>query len=146
LGAIEIIRQTIIVSKRGAQHVENELKEKQVRIRNLGPILYVRDRKTALDYYHRLGFQCDYGMGFVARNGAEWIVHETKNAAAIAPNYPKHGAEAIDMHCMVVNIEELYAEFNSKGAVFHSEIKVNEYDMKVFSIIDPDGYTIGFGE
>jgi hypothetical protein len=44
--------------------MENELKEKQVRIRNLAPILYVSDRKTALDYYHRMGFQCDYRMGF----------------------------------------------------------------------------------
>jgi hypothetical protein len=124
----------------------NQAKTNQVKIRNMGPIYYVRNRKTTLDYYSSLGFHCDYGMGFIERDGIEWIVHETKNVERITPNYPVHGELALDMHCMVVNIEMLLEEFRSKGAIFHSELSVNEYGMKVFSIIDPDGYTLGFGE
>jgi uncharacterized glyoxalase superfamily protein PhnB len=120
----------------------------QVKIRNMAPIYFVKNRKTTLDYYSSLGFNCDYGMGFIERDGNEWIVHETKNVERITPNYPVHGDRdlALDMHFMVVNIERLFEEFKSKGAIIHSEISVNEYGMKVFSIIDPDGYTLAIGE
>jgi hypothetical protein len=47
---------------------------------------------------------------------------------------------------MVLGEEELCKEFKSKGAVFHRELTVSEYEMKEFTIIDPDGYNIAFGE
>jgi catechol 2,3-dioxygenase-like lactoylglutathione lyase family enzyme len=124
----------------------NQMKKDQVKIRHVGPILYVKDRKTTLDYYSKLGFHCDYEMGFVERDSVEWIVHETSNVDRITPNYPTHGELALDMHCMVVSIEKLFEEFKSRGAAFNRELSLNEYGMKQFSIVDPDGYTIGFGE
>lgn len=115
-------------------------------IRNAGPIFFSRDRQKTLDYYHRLGFRCQYGMGFVEREGLEFIVHETAGESQIAPNYPAHGENALDVFCMVEGVEALYREFCAKQARIHWEIRTSEFQMREFAIMDPDGHTIGFGE
>jgi uncharacterized glyoxalase superfamily protein PhnB len=126
--------------------MENSNNNSGPQIRHSSPIFFVKDRQETLDYYSRLGFQSDYSMGFVGRGGFEIIVHETKNAAQVTPNYPAHGETALDLFTMVYGVEELYNDLKSKGAIFHGELRVTEYGMKEFSIVDPDGYTLGFGE
>ena len=84
-------------------------------------------------------------MGFVERDGVGWIVHETANVDRITPNYPAQRADALDMFCMVDGIEQLWEDFKSRGAVFNYELRDNDYGMTEFSIVDPDGYTMGFG-
>ncbi|MNJ59211.1 Glyoxalase-like domain protein [compost metagenome] len=85
-------------------------------------------------------------MGFAERDGLEIIFHQTENKDRITPNYPYHQEDALDIFAMVYGVEELYNELAQKGAKLHKQLKVNDYGMKEFSIIDPDGYTIGFGE
>jgi hypothetical protein len=118
----------------------------QSKIRHFSSIFYVKDRKTVLDYYNNLGFSCDYNMGFVEREGLNLIFHETKNKEHITPNFPNHGDISLDVFSMVENIEALYEEFKTRGALIHYELKTNEYNMREFAIMDPQRYTIGFGE
>lgn len=115
-------------------------------IRHLSPVLFVADRQKTLEYYSSIGFYCDFGLGFVERDGLEIIVHETENKDRITPNYPHHREDALDIFAMVYGVEELYHELAEKGAKLHKPLEVNEFGMKEFSIMDPDGYTIGFGE
>ncbi|WP_164472675.1 VOC family protein [Cohnella candidum] len=85
-------------------------------------------------------------MGFVEREGLNLIFHETINKNHITPNFPNHSDIALDVFSMVENIDALYEEFKTRGAQIHYELKTNEYNMREFAIIDPQGYTIGFGE
>ncbi|QHW32758.1 glyoxalase [Paenibacillus rhizovicinus] len=120
----------------------------QSKISHFSAIRFVADRKQALDYYAKLGFWCDYEMGFVEREGLHMIVHESdaEHVNAISPNNEIHGPHAVDLFAMVEGIEELYEEFQAKGAVLHYPLRTNDYQMKEFAIKDPEGYTIGFGE
>jgi len=122
------------------------METKKSKIRHFSSIFYVEDRKTVLDYYKKLGFWCDYNMGFVERDGLTLIFHETKNKDYITPNFPNHGDISLDVFSMVDNIEALYEDFKTRGARIQYELKTNEYNMREFAIIDPQGYTIGFGE
>jgi hypothetical protein len=124
--------------------MENVVKG-QVTIRNISPIFYVPDRKLVLDYYKRLGFLCDYDMGFVEWDRIGFIVHERQTIPA-TPNNPTYGNEELDAFGMVSNIDDLFTEFKSKDAVFLYELRTNEYNMREFAIKDPAGYTIGFGQ
>ncbi|MDF2859376.1 MAG: hypothetical protein K0Q87_5227 [Neobacillus sp.] len=118
----------------------------KVQLRNFSSILFVSDRKKSLDYYKDLGFWCDYGMGFVERQGLTMILHETNNKDKITPNYPAHGESALDIFVMVNGVEELYQEFIIKNATIHYELRTTSYNMREFAIMDLDGYSIGFGE
>ncbi|MCJ8009305.1 VOC family protein [Lederbergia wuyishanensis] len=115
-------------------------------IKHFSAIFFVSNRKKVMDYYSKLGFWCDYEMGFVERDGLMLIFHESENPKSIIPNSPLHGKEALHIFAMVEGIDGLYEEFMSKGAVFHYTLKTNQYKMREFAIIDPQGYTIGFGE
>jgi uncharacterized glyoxalase superfamily protein PhnB len=116
------------------------------KIRHFSAIFFVANRNEVLDYYTRLGFWCDYSMGFVEREGLTMIIHESKNVDAIYPNNPTHGENAVDAYVMVEGVEALYDEFRSKGAEFLYDIRTNEYQMREFAIKDPQGYTLGFGK
>jgi hypothetical protein len=116
------------------------------KIKHFSAILFASNRKQVLDYYSNLGFWCDYNMGFVEREGLMMIFHESDKVEAIIPNYPVHGENAVNVYAMVEGIDNLYAEFKSKGAFFQYELRTNEYQMREFAIKDPQGYSIGFGE
>ncbi|MBS4201037.1 hypothetical protein KHA93_15470 [Bacillus sp. FJAT-49732] len=116
------------------------------KIKHFSAIFFVSNRKEVMDYYSKLGFWCDYEMGFVERDGLMLIVHESENSNSIVPNSPIHGNEALHIFAMVEGVDNLYEEFKSKGAVFQYILRTNPYKMKEFAIIDPQGYTIGFGE
>jgi len=120
--------------------------KKQGKVLNSSSIFFVSDRNAALDYYARLGFQCDYDFGFIQRDGLELIVHQSQQPGEIKPNYPHHREDALDIFCMADNVDALYEEFQEKGAVFRYVLRVTDYGMKEFAIVDPDGYSIGFGE
>lgn len=110
------------------------------------PIFFVPDRKRVLDYYRQLGFHCDDDMGFVERGGFALIVHESPTATGALTNNPVCGDNALDAFAMVSGINDLFADFRSRGAAFLYELRTNEYQMREFAIADPAGYTIGFGE
>ncbi|MGZ9583017.1 VOC family protein [Paenibacillus marinisediminis] len=119
---------------------------KESKIKHFSAIFFVSNRNQVLDYYSKLGFWCDYEMGFVEREGLMMIFHQSNQADAIVPNYSVHGDNALNVFAMVEGIESLYEEFKSKGASFQYELRTNEYQMREFAIKDPEGYTIGFGE
>lgn len=118
----------------------------QSKIKHFSAIFFVSNRKQVLDYYSKLGFWCDYEMGFVEREGLMMIIHESDKVNAIIPNYPIHGENAVNVFAMVEGIDHLYDEFKSKEAVFQYQLRTNEFMMREFAIKDPQGYTIGFGE
>jgi len=114
-------------------------------IKNSSKIFFTNKRRETLDYYKRLSFTVNYDFGFVEREGLEMIFHETNNEDSFC-NYPIHGDNALDIFCMVSDAEELYNELKGKNARIHYELKTTDYNMKEFAIIDPAGFTIGFGE
>lgn len=92
----------------------------------------------------RKGWSKSYDSSFLLK--LNLMFHETKNVSQIRTNYPTHGTNALDLFATVKEIEALYEEFVSRGAAIHYELKTNEYQMREFAVIDPQGYTIGFGE
>lgn len=116
------------------------------KIVNSSAVFFVTNRKRTLDYYAKLGFHCEYDFGFVQRDGIELIVHESEKPKEIRPNYPLHREDALDIFCMVEGIDSLFEQFKQNGASLRYELRVTSYNMKEFAIVDPDGYSIGFGE
>jgi CRISPR/Cas system-associated endonuclease/helicase Cas3 len=112
---------------------------------NASKIFFTNRRIETLDYYKKLGFNVTYDFGFVEREGLEMIIHET-NIEERNCNFPRNGNDALDVFCMVSDAEELYNELKDKGARIHYDLRITEFNMKEFAIIDPGGFTIGFGE
>lgn len=114
-------------------------------ILNSSTIFFTNKFNETLDYYRKLGFSTNYDFGFVEREGLAIIFHKTNNNDCLR-NCPTNGEHALDIFCMVRDAESLYNEFKSKDAQIHKELAITQFNMKEFAIIDPAGFTIGFGE
>ena len=116
-----------------------------IMIKNCSTIFFTNNRMETLNYYRKLGFHVDDDFGFVEREGLAVIFHEASRNE-ILRNYPYHGEHALDIYCMVSDAEELYNEFVSSGAIIHKALIITGFNLKEFSIMDPSGFTIGFGQ
>ena len=128
-------------------------------LKQISPLLQVSDlEKSILFYSQKLGFQArpiDGGFSIVKRDDCSiFIAQKTKlvdvtNKAARAVdddccNYDLH------IHCQPGTLDALYEEFKKKGVTMpdcysNGPVK-RSYGIRDFSVIDPDGYDLVFGE
>jgi uncharacterized glyoxalase superfamily protein PhnB len=116
------------------------------------PILYVADVRRALDCYAgRLGFEVLQVSGEppfyaeVRRDGASLglrLVH----APVIDPAVRAREAMLWQASIRVGDIKALYLEFLAAGAKIETPLQRDPFGPQFFSIEDPDGNLIGFGE
>jgi hypothetical protein len=128
-------------------------------LKQISPLLQVRDLAASVAFYgEKLGFQTgstEGGFSAIRRDDCViYLARKTKdtdvtNKAARAVddgwcNYDLH------IHCQPGTLDALYQEFRAKGVPmpdgFADGPVTRSYGIRDFSVIDPDGYDIVFGE
>ncbi|MBC8117699.1 MAG: hypothetical protein H7062_25195 [Candidatus Saccharimonas sp.] len=128
-------------------------------LKQISPLLQVSDLKTSVSFYgQQLGFQTgsiDGGFSAVRRDDCLiYLAQKTKdvdvtNKAARAVddgwcNYDLH------IHCQPGTLDALYDEFKTKGVRMPDSFRdgpvIRPYGIRDFSVFDPDGYDLVFGE
>jgi catechol 2,3-dioxygenase-like lactoylglutathione lyase family enzyme len=108
-------------------------------LKRIAPIFAVRDVRTSLEYYGRLGFATrEYehgGYGFVTRDGIEFHL-------GAAPDNPKAGPSSA--YLWVENADELAKTWGAAGADVRFP-EDTEWGQHEGVLIDPDGNMIRFG-
>jgi hypothetical protein len=129
-------------------------------LKQISPLIQVSDLKATVFFYgEKLGFQTgstEGGFSIVRRDDCTILLAQktkfvdvTNKAARAAPdddwcNFDFH------IHCQPGTLDALYDEFRAKGVRMPDCYKngpvTRAYGIRDFSVIDPDGYDIAFGE
>ncbi|MBS8262988.1 VOC family protein [Mesobacillus boroniphilus] len=127
--------------------------EKKRQIHSSLKVLLVSDIEKAKKFYSEI-LGCEVTDWWVVRDGFTGLaikLLEASDPKEVRPNPPaagdKHG---FDLYCYVENwnsLDELYHEFNEKGAQIAIQPWVDENNgpWKEFAVKDLDGYCIAFG-
>jgi hypothetical protein len=128
-------------------------------LKQISPLMQVRDLAVSVAFYRqKLGFQTgsmEGGFSAIRRDDCViYLAQKTKDA-----NVTNKAARAVvdgwcnydlHIHCQRGTLDALYQEFRAKGAVmpdgFDNGPVTRSYGIRDFSVIDPDGYDIVFGE
>ena len=129
-------------------------------LKQISPLLQVKDLNASVAFYDRvLGFDAsptDGGFAIIRRGDCSiFLAQKTKDAevankaARAVPdddwcNYDLH------IHCQPGTLDALYEEFKTNGAqmrdCYQDGPLTRSYGIRDFSVIDPDGYDLVFGE
>lgn len=110
-------------------------------------VLAVLDLKTSTDYFvNVLGFHVDpidaNGWSFLSRDGFRLMLGKCVNdVPASETNNHSYFASAL-----VTDIDALYAEFQSRGALFAAEIGDRPWGLREFCVRTPEGHRIVFAQ
>jgi hypothetical protein len=94
---------------------------------------------TVIFYEQKLGFTTIYreeAMAIVKRGQAELL---------LVKNDDKHLADNTSLRIAIEGVEQLYADYQSKGIRMNT-LEVKPWGSKEFSVIDPAGVCIAFYE
>ena len=109
------------------------------------PILPVRDLDRAMTFYRRLGFSAQAWQGsdfygFLNRDGQS--VHLSRSEKLTGNQSPG----AAYFYLVKGTAESLEAEFRAAGVEILNPLAPRPWNMKDFTISDPDGNMLHFGE
>ena len=114
-----------------------------MKVTGLNPTIQVHDLNAAAEFYSSLGFKLEWlwpdadpSHGSVSSNGFAFMFAKIEKGRK---------PEIADLYFRVENVEELYEEIKSKG-IKVSELVKTYYGMLDFSITDPFGHHLVFGE
>ncbi len=106
--------------------------------------------KIGAHYREVLGFRCEYAGGdppqfaIYSRGGTAIMFRRVEDPGLICPNEQQGGTW--DVFSWVDDVDGLFDELASKGAVIVYPPIVQPYGMKEFAVRDPNGYVLGFGQ
>src|ERR1700760_2107049 len=117
------------------------------------PHLPVKNLWETLDYYcDKLGFYDEWTEtnhegkltdGGCRRDEMRLLFGEDPDFVEIILSY---GKNRLPLMWFVKNIDEVYAEFQSKGIVIADELRAHPYGLREFAFIDINGYYIRVAE
>jgi len=109
-------------------------------------VLAVKDLKVETNYYiDKLGFDRDFtapGWEFLSFGEFKVMLGECSDEMTAEAT----GNHSWFAHCLVENVDEVYAEFNERGAVILSTIADKPWGIRDFTVVTPDGHRIVFGQ
>ncbi len=109
-------------------------------------VLAVKDLAVAAEYFKsKLGFVLDFtapGWEFLSFGDFKVMLGECSDEMTAEAT----GNHSWFAHCLVENVDEVYAEFNERGAEIPSPIANKPWGIREFSIVTPDGHRISFGQ
>lgn len=109
-------------------------------------VLAVKDLKIETAYYaDKLGFDHDFsapGWEFLSFGIFKVMLGECSDEMTAEAT----GNHSWFAHCMVENVDEVYAEFLERGAQILSPISDKPWNIRDFSVVTPDGHRIVFGQ
>ncbi|MFZ4779575.1 MAG: VOC family protein [Terrimicrobiaceae bacterium] len=108
---------------------------------DLIPTLAVTSLKQAVEFYaNKLGFEMILQSGNYVAVGRENVqigfVFDKNASKGYKPSF----------YIRMVRIDDYYKEVKDTGVKLATELKTSTSNMKEFSLVDPDGYTLIFGE
>jgi catechol 2,3-dioxygenase-like lactoylglutathione lyase family enzyme len=111
----------------------------------VSPVLPVRDIARAMDFYRRLGFTAHAWQNgdiyaFIQRDGHE--LHLSRSDKLTGNQSPA----AAYFYLIKGTAESLQAEFRAAGVEILSPLAPRPWNMRDFTIADPDGNHLHFGE
>ena len=105
------------------------------------PLLLVPDVATTAEYYRRvLGFKSDPGT-----ETPDYCVVWRDNAAVHLAR-GEHPPTGVRLFFWVKNVDALHDEVTARGAVLAVPIQTRSYGVRDFSIRDPNGLEMVFGQ
>jgi len=151
-----MLEQLASPSHDGAQQQGDK---KAIMLKQISPLLQVRDLAASVAFYgQKLGFRAgsiEGGFCVIRRDEcAIFLAQKTKDAdvtnrAARAGNEDWCNYD-LHIHCERGTLDRLYAEFAAKGVrmpdAYRSGPVLRSYGVRDFSVLDPDGYDLVFGE
>lgn len=109
-------------------------------------VLAVKDLHVEADYYiDKLGFERDFtapGWEFLSFGDFKVMLGECSDEMTAEET----GNHSWFAHALVENVDEVYAEFNDRGAAILSPIADKPWGIREFSVVTPDGHRITFGQ
>jgi uncharacterized glyoxalase superfamily protein PhnB len=118
-------------------------------IRQIAPHFFTTDIPATLAYYKdTLGFECvgtwqdPPVFATVARD--QHAIH-IRCAEPPMANPGKYEDELLDAYLFVEDVDQLYAEYASRGAEFTRKVMDMPWSMREFVVKDCDGRLLGFG-
>jgi uncharacterized glyoxalase superfamily protein PhnB len=116
------------------------------------PVLFVRDVRASAEHYRdTMGFRFDRFYGdppsfvILGRDGLHVMLKSASDHSAIIPRW-NISPNLWDMYFWVDDVEELYREFQGRGAKIDYELCDQPYGCREFGTQDIDGHDIGFGQ
>ena len=109
-------------------------------------VLAVKDLKIETEYYiDKLGFDRDFtvpGWEFLSFGDFKVMLGECADAMTAKET----GDHSWFAHALIENVDEVYQEFNDRGASILSKIENKPWGIREFSVVTPDGHRIAFGQ
>ncbi|MBX7054284.1 MAG: VOC family protein [Pyrinomonadaceae bacterium] len=109
-------------------------------------VLAVKDLAVAAAYFKdKLGFDLDFtspGWEFLSFGDYKVMLGECRDEMTAEAT----GNHSWFAHALVENVDDVYAEFNERGANILSRIANKPWGIRDFTVITPDGHRIVFGQ
>lgn len=109
-------------------------------------VLAVKDLKIEAAYYiNKLGFARDFtvpGWEFLSFGDFKVMLGDCADEMTAEAT----GNHSWFAHALIENVDEVYAEFMTRGAKILSPIADKPWDIREFSVVTPDGHRIVFGQ
>lgn len=109
-------------------------------------VLAVKVLKIEAAYYiDKLGFERDFtapGWEFLSFGDFKVMLGECSDEMTAEAT----GNHSWFAHALIENVDEVYAEFMTRGAKILSPIVDKPWDIREFSVVTPDGHRIVFGQ
>ncbi|PYS99341.1 MAG: glyoxalase [Acidobacteria bacterium] len=109
-------------------------------------VLAVKDLKIETAYYiDKLGFERDFtapGWEFLSFGIFKVMLGECSDEMTAEAT----GNHSWFAHCLVENVDDVYAEFLERGAQILSPISDKPWNIREFTVVTPDGHRIAFGQ
>lgn len=126
-----------------------EAVERRSRIQQIAPQFLVDDLGRAVAYYRdNLGFEVDFiyesFYAGVSRNGLPIHLKHAKKTVEERINRKQN--EHLDAYVDVINVEQLFEELRSRGAIITKGLERRPWQCKDFYAEDVDGYILCFSE
>lgn len=109
-------------------------------------VLAVKDLEVAAAYFiDKLGMTRDFtapGWEFLSFGDFKVMLGECSDEMSAEAT----GNHSWFAHALVENVDEVYAEFKTRGAEIISPIADKPWGIREFSVVTPDGHRIVFGQ
>ncbi len=117
------------------------------------PQFFTTDLAATLKYYREvLGFETHFAYGEppfyagVARDGQSIFIRLVQSPLLQGHGPDKYEEEYLDAYIIVKAIDELYAEYQSRGVTFSREIGTMPWSFREFVVKDCEGRLLCFGQ
>jgi uncharacterized glyoxalase superfamily protein PhnB len=109
-------------------------------------VLAVKSLEIAGNYFRdKLGFELEFtapGWEFLSFGEFKLMIGECTDEVSATET----GNHSYFAHCLVENVDDVYAELRARGAKFTQPVGDKPWGVREFSVVTPDGHRITYGQ